>query len=127
MVGLIVVEPATASAVPAAMPAANPFAAPQDDLADQFERRRQQLRFLVEQYLATGDGQSERGDIEGALASYSNAVDLDPSNQEARQRLRDAYAMLGKPFAGGANFHASVGRIVEHSGIGCDWPRRRVD
>ena len=103
MVGPTAVEPATASAVPAAMPAANPFAAPQDDLADQFERRRQQLRFLVEQYLATGDGQSERGDIEGALASYSNAVDLDPSNQEARQRLRDAYAMLGKPFAGGAN------------------------
>ncbi|MEX1025635.1 MAG: hypothetical protein WD226_11225 [Planctomycetota bacterium] len=95
----------TSLAVVSSLPAGAPLAL-QDEGAspvDIYERRRQQRAFLVEQFIARGDEERERGNLSQSLESYAQAVELDPTNQEARRRLRDAHAMMGRPFAEGVD------------------------
>ncbi len=80
---------------------------PQEGMAEDAQRAarlRQQQTFLSAEYLTEGDRSLERGDLEGALTSYANALDLDPSSQKAREQMRKVEALLGDRYATAGSF-----------------------
>lgn len=80
-------------------------------------RLRQQQEFLAGQYLQDGDRLLERGDLEGALTAYSNALDLDPASQTARGQMRKVESLLGDRYATAGSFleDATQREIVRRS------------
>ncbi|MCB9825677.1 MAG: hypothetical protein H6806_12385 [Planctomycetes bacterium] len=52
-------------------------------------------RFLVGQKLETARGQMRGGDFAAAQATLNDVLDLDPTNADARQMLRETQAALG--------------------------------
>ncbi len=75
----------------------------QDDSA-RAQRLGQQRAFLSGEYIQEGNRLLERGDLEGAVAAFANALDLDPSSQVARERLRRVEALLGDRYATAGSF-----------------------
>jgi hypothetical protein len=69
-----------------------------DDAADRADVARGSQQYLSDQYVAQGDRLLEEGDLEGALAAYSDAIDLMPSNETARAQLRKVRALMGDSF-----------------------------
>ncbi|MFT7484327.1 MAG: type II secretory pathway component GspD/PulD (secretin)/tetratricopeptide (TPR) repeat protein [Candidatus Paceibacteria bacterium] len=67
--------------------------------ADRITRKRSQREFLAGESLKDGDQQFERGDLEGALVSYSQAIAVDPGNEQAREAMQKVEAMLGHRYA----------------------------
>jgi len=72
--------------------------------AQRAARLRQQQAFLSAQYVEEGDRHLERGDLEAALTSFSNALDLDPSSQTARGQMRKVESLLGDRYAIAGSF-----------------------
>lgn len=70
--------------------------------SDRIERLKEQSSFLSKQYLEQGDALLEQADLEGALGQYSQALEVDPDNQEARERMRRVQGLMGEGFAGAA-------------------------
>ena len=70
-----------------------------DQESERIKRLNQRREFLSGQYLQQGDALVERGDLEGALVEYANALDVDPSNQEARDAMRRVQGWLGDRYA----------------------------
>lgn len=70
----------------------------QDD-AERIQRKRSQREFLAGESIKEGDALFERGDLEGALVAYANAMAVDPGNQDSRDRMQKVEAMLGKRYA----------------------------
>lgn len=86
-----------ALALEAVLPA-GAAAEPQEGFAGDVERAKllqKQREFLAAQFLEEGNRHLERGDLEAALTSFSNALDLDPSSQAARTQLRKVNGLLG--------------------------------
>ena len=66
---------------------------------DAITRRRTQRAFLSGESIKEGDRLLDRGDLEGALVAYSEAIAVDPANQPARERMRKVESMLGHRWA----------------------------
>lgn len=69
---------------------------------ERVERLKQQSDFLSQQYLAQGDALLDQNDFEGALSQYSQALEVDPDNQDARERIRRVQGLMGEGFASAA-------------------------
>jgi type II secretory pathway component GspD/PulD (secretin) len=96
--------PALVASVPA-LPAPQE-AAPQEgaqetaaQAGERVQRLKQQSEFLSKQYISQGDALLEQADLEGALRQYSQALEVDPDNQEARERMRRVQGLMGDDFA----------------------------
>lgn len=78
--------------------------------------RDQRMRTLSQEFSKLAQKALDDGDLRGALSQFSDALELDPSNQAAREGFRRAEALLGDPVSGaGARFgdDASNLRIKE--------------
>jgi Flp pilus assembly secretin CpaC len=84
---------AAARPVEASAPAPGQQQELSDDAA-RFERRQEQRGFLASEYLRQGDALLDRADLSGALLSYSSALEIDPSSQEARDKVRKVEGLL---------------------------------
>jgi len=102
-----------AQAVPASAPVAgmqDPAPAPQDpvpqsgDDAERIRLIRERQQTLAAEYIRIGDQALEQADLEGALKQFSNALDVMPSSQEARDRLHKVEALMGDRFAQADDF-----------------------
>jgi type II secretory pathway component GspD/PulD (secretin) len=69
---------------------------------ERVERLKAQSDFLSGQYIQQGDALLEQADLQGALTQYSQALEVDPDNQEARERMRRVQALMGEGFGGAA-------------------------
>ncbi|MCB9914307.1 MAG: hypothetical protein H6828_04035 [Planctomycetes bacterium] len=97
------VTTAEEDAAPVAIEASAPARLPQGEElrqdADALQRRREMKAFLAGESIKEGDGLLDRGDLEGALVAYSEAIEVDTSNQDARERMQKVEAMLGHRYA----------------------------
>ncbi|HVS18081.1 MAG TPA: hypothetical protein VMT18_05735, partial [Planctomycetota bacterium] len=67
--------------------------------------------FLASEYIQRGDEFFERADLENALAQYSQALQVMPTNADAKARLRKVEALMGDRFATAAeSFQDSLER-----------------
>ena len=67
--------------------------------AEAITRKMTQREFLAGESIAEGDGLLDRADLEGALVAYSEALNVDPRNTVARERMQKVEALLGHRFA----------------------------
>jgi Flp pilus assembly secretin CpaC/tetratricopeptide (TPR) repeat protein len=75
--------------------------------------RAQQAAFLSQEAVKAGDRLREQGDFDGALAEYSKALEVDPSNQAARTGLTAIRALMGDRYAeAAADFDDMVQRQI---------------
>ncbi|MGD2018701.1 MAG: hypothetical protein PVJ89_11330 [Planctomycetota bacterium] len=75
--------------------------------------RMQKSKALSEQFAARAEEALSRSDLQGALVLYSEAVQLDPSNQAAREGFRRVEGMMGDPLAqGSAAFESEADRYL---------------
>jgi len=95
-------ELAVEASAPAQDPAAGQATLGQDAARIQLIRERQ--RVLADQYIKVGDADLEKADLEGALANYSNALEVMPSSQEARDRIHKVEALMGNRYAQAGDF-----------------------
>lgn len=70
---------------------------------DRVARLQGQAAFLTQKYLEQGDALFDQGDFEGALREFSSALEVDPDNQAARDRMRRVQSMMGDQFAQAAD------------------------
>ncbi len=75
-----------------------------DDAAQRAQLMRERQQFLSDQYIAQGDALLDQADLEGALAAYSNALEVMPSSETARERLRRVQALMGDRFQEAEDF-----------------------
>jgi type II secretory pathway component GspD/PulD (secretin) len=66
---------------------------------DRVARLKQQSEFLTQQYLQQGDRLKDEYDLEGALAQYAQAAEVDPDNPEVRERIRNLRSLMGDDLA----------------------------
>ena len=88
---------------------AAPAPVPQDDVQesrDEVVLRQQTRKALAADFVAQGEAELDRADLSAALASFASAMDVDPSNQEARERLRHVQALMGDSYASAADAFA---------------------
>jgi type II secretory pathway component GspD/PulD (secretin) len=71
---------------------------PLDQAAEHAQVVRGSQQYLSDQYVAQADKLLEQADLEGALAAYSDAIDLLPSNEKARAGLRKVRALMGDTY-----------------------------
>ncbi len=93
-------EPAgTQTEVAVAAEASAPLAGAQDaalvDDATQIRLRQERAESLSAQYIKIGDEKRDAGDLGAALAQYSNALEVNPTSRDARDRLSRLQALLG--------------------------------
>ncbi len=96
-------EPTDATA-PAARPRPTPASQdgaqdPLDEEARRLQLIRERQQFLASDYIENGNALLDRGDLEGALQHYATALEVMPTNQEARDALRRVEALMGDRFA----------------------------
>jgi len=70
-----------------------------DEEAARLARIRERQQYLTTQYIEQGNALLERADLEGALQAFSNALEVMPSNETARAKLREVQALMGDRFA----------------------------
>ena len=95
-------EPApepVAAAVPAPKVVAKPAPRSEDPDTQRVRRRAGQRDVLARQFISQGDAQVENAEFEGGLISYASALEVDPGNQEARERMLKVEALMGKTYA----------------------------
>lgn len=81
--------------------------------ASQLALRRQRANFLASESVKLGHKLVEQGDLEGALREFSNALEVDPSNQDARKGMQEVKSLMGDRFAEAATtFDDVVQRAV---------------
>lgn len=66
--------------------------------AEKLQLKGQKDQFLAAQSIQEGDALLDRGDLEGALKAYSWAIELDSTNQAARDKLHKVQALLGPSY-----------------------------
>jgi len=74
----------------------------QDSLAgrgDRVQALREQSQFLSQSYIDQGDALLEQADYEGALTQFAQALEVDPDNATARERIRQVQGLMGEGFA----------------------------
>jgi tetratricopeptide (TPR) repeat protein len=67
--------------------------------ADLLQRRREQSSHLSDRLVEEGQNHFDRAQMEEALTSFSQALELSPSNAAARAGLRKTHAVLGDPLS----------------------------
>ncbi len=67
--------------------------------AERLQLKRTQRASLAGATIKEGNMHFERGDLESALVAYAQAIAVDPSNTEARERMQKVEAMLGHRYA----------------------------
>lgn len=67
--------------------------------AERIARKQDQRAFLSGESIKEGDNHLDRGDLNSALLAYSEAINVDPGNQTARERMQRVEAMLGNRYA----------------------------
>jgi len=100
-------DPALSGGVPAESGGAAAAQEPAQDemgsLGERVTRLQEQSQFLTEKYLEQGDALFDQADFEGALRQYSSALEVDPDNQAARERMRRVQSMMGDSFSQAAD------------------------
>jgi murein DD-endopeptidase MepM/ murein hydrolase activator NlpD len=78
----------------------NPAAGQGDLTQDAAKLARQGLQqsYLAGESIKEGDALLDRADLQGALKAYSWAVELDPANQAARDKLHKVQALMGPSY-----------------------------
>ncbi|MCP3918265.1 MAG: hypothetical protein GY711_22165 [bacterium] len=74
----------------------------QDSMQDEAERvarRRERRTSLSQDYVQQGNAELERADLPAALSSFSSALELDPSNETAREGLRQVQSLMGDSYS----------------------------
>jgi len=71
---------------------------------DRINRIRERQEFLAQQYIERGDELYERADLEGALREYAQAIEVMPSNEAARDKLRQVQSLMGDRYAQAGEF-----------------------
>ncbi|MFT6831608.1 MAG: tetratricopeptide (TPR) repeat protein [Planctomycetota bacterium] len=71
----------------------------EQDGFDLAQIRMQKSRALSTQFAGLAEEALNRGDINDAVEQFASAIELDPSNDEAREGFRRALAMKGDPLA----------------------------
>ena len=72
--------------------------------AARLARQGQQQTYLAAESIREGDALLDRADLQGALKAYAWAVELDPSSQEARDKLHKVQALMGPSYLDAASF-----------------------
>jgi tetratricopeptide (TPR) repeat protein len=114
-------EPVAAQEPPTQEPALEePALQDPQDVGEQAERirlLRARQQALAAQYIARGDELLDSADLQGALEQYSQALDVMPSSQEARDRMRRVQALMGDRFPSAADFmqEAQMREVVRRS------------
>ena len=80
-------------------PAAGPAAQSGDESFDLAQVRMQKSRALSTQFADLAEEALNRGDLNDAVEQFASAIELDPSNEAAREGFRRALAMQGDPLA----------------------------
>ncbi|MCB9910560.1 MAG: hypothetical protein H6829_09885 [Planctomycetes bacterium] len=87
-----------------------------EDLAEQaarIQRREEQKLHLAQRLVEEGRAHVDRAELEEALGSFSRALDLDPSNADAREGLRQTQSVLGDAYSQGMEqFDSNVDQIL---------------
>lgn len=96
------VQPDATGAMPSAAEAARQQAQDIGQVGERVERLKEQSQFLSKQYIEQGDALLEQADLQGALTQFSQALEVDPDNQEARERMRRVQGLMGEGFGGAA-------------------------
>jgi type II secretory pathway component GspD/PulD (secretin) len=95
--------PEKSTAEKATIEATAPVAQGGQDLLSQDAERLQRIRerqtALSAQYLAAGDRLLDLADLNGALEQYSQALDVMPSSEAARDKIRKVQVLMGANFA----------------------------
>jgi type II secretory pathway component GspD/PulD (secretin)/tetratricopeptide (TPR) repeat protein len=73
-----------------------------DQAGERVQRLQQQSEFLSQQYISQGDALLDQADFQAALGQYSQALEVDPDNQVARERMRRVQSLMGEAFASAA-------------------------
>ncbi len=71
----------------------------QDPDVQRVQRRAGQRDVLANKFIAEGDSQVENAEFENALVSYASALEVDPGNQVARERMLKVEALMGRTYA----------------------------
>ncbi|HED65635.1 MAG TPA: hypothetical protein ENJ09_08775 [Planctomycetes bacterium] len=74
------------------------------EISQRLQRQQERQAYLADQYIARGDELMDNLDLEGALSEYAQAVQVMPSNQTARERMRHVRALLGDEYSQAADF-----------------------
>ena len=73
----------------------------------------QRDRYLSAECIKKGDQLRDQGDLDGALRQFALALEVDPSNEDARRGLRSVQALMGDRFAtAGATFEELTDRVL---------------
>lgn len=70
-----------------------------DKEAEKIKVRREQQEYMAQQFIEKGDQAFDIADLDQALLEYSNALDVMPSNQEARKRMALVESAMGNRYA----------------------------
>ena len=73
--------------------------ATQESAEGRVARLRQQSEFLTQKYIEQGDALLDQADLQGALEQYSQALEVNPGSEAARERLRRVQGLMGESFA----------------------------
>ncbi|MFN0245142.1 MAG: hypothetical protein ACKVWV_19840 [Planctomycetota bacterium] len=95
---------ATAPSADAAEPSAQSFEEAASGDAVKLARRNEQQTFLASEYIREGDVLLERADLAGALKAFSTALEVQPGNTEARDRMHKVEALMGSRYQDAASF-----------------------
>ncbi len=97
-------QPLEASSAPTATQEPVQEQEPLDEAAKRAQLMRERQQFLADQYIAQGDALLDQADLEGALAAYANALEVMPSSETARERLRRVQALMGDRYQEAEDF-----------------------
>jgi tetratricopeptide (TPR) repeat protein len=78
---------------------ATPAPVQDDEAMDRVTRRRQARLSMAQDLVAQAIAEIDQADLDGAALSYSQALQLDPSNASAVEGLRRVQALLGDKFS----------------------------
>ena len=90
--------PAEVPGEPAPMASQEPTEGAPGETGERAELLRQQSELLAQQYLQNGDQLFQQNDFEGALREYVQVLEIDPTNQEARERMLRVQSLMGEEY-----------------------------
>ncbi len=95
-------DPASSATAPTAEATPTEFQPTQDgmqDAAERVKRIRERQQYLADKYIAEGAAHLDRADFASALAAYAQALEVMPSNEEARAGMRKVQSLMGDEYA----------------------------
>jgi len=71
---------------------------------ERVQRVRERQAYLAGEYIKRGDELVDRADLEGALVEYTQALEVMPSSEEARERVRKVRTLMGDEYSQASEF-----------------------